>query len=331
MRAMVLERIRPAEQSPLGLRDVRIPDPSPGELRVRVHCCGICHTDLHTIEGDLVPHKTPVIPGHQIVGTIEALGAGLRSHKEGDRVGIPWLHSTDGSCHFCTTARENLCDAARFTGYDVDGGYAEYALANGDFAFAIPGEFDHGAAAPLLCAGVIGYRSLRMSGAEKGDCLGLYGFGGSAHLVLQFARYLGCQVYVFTRGAEHRELARELGAAWVGAAEDDPPSKLDAAIIFAPSGSLVSHALRVLAKGATLALAGITMTDIPSISYSLLYHERKIVSVANSTRNDVYECLELANDARVKTEIRSYPLEQANQALADLKHSGIRGAGVLML
>jgi propanol-preferring alcohol dehydrogenase len=329
MRAMVLDKPSPAESSPLKLREVPRPTPGSGELRVRVHCCGLCHTDLHTIEGDLALPKLPVIPGHQIVGTVDAVGSGVRQPKEGDRVGIPWLHSTDGTCAYCLNGQENLCDSAQFTGYHVDGGYAEYTLARADFAFHIPAIFSDEHAAPLLCAGIIGYRSFRLSHARSGERLGLYGFGASAHLVLQFARHLGCEIYVFTRTPAHRELACKLGAAWVGGAEENPPGQLDAAIIFAPAGSLVRDALRVLRKGGTLALAGITMSPIPELEYSLLYHERSIVSVANSTRQDCREFLQLAADVPAQTEVQVFDLAQANDALQALKHSRIRGAGVL--
>jgi alcohol dehydrogenase, propanol-preferring len=331
MRAMVLDKPSPAESSPLRLRDVAQPTPGPGEIRVKVHCCGLCHTDLHTVEGDLTLPRLPVIPGHQIVGTIDAVGSAVHELKEGDRVGIPWLHSTDGTCAYCLNEQENLCDAAQFTGYHVDGGYAEYAIARADFAFPIPSIFSDDNAAPLLCAGIIGYRSFRLSRVLIGERLGLYGFGASAHLVLQFARHLGCEVYVFTRAAAHRELARKLGAAWVGGAEENPPGPLDAAIIFAPAGSLVRDALRVLGKGGTVALAGITMSRIPELEYSLLYHERSIVSVANSTRQDCREFLQLAADVPLQTEIEVFDLEQANSALQALKHSRIGGAGVLRI
>lgn len=326
---MVLEKPGPAEASPLQLREVAAPAPAPGEVRVKVHCCGLCHTDLHTVEGDLMLPKLPVIPGHQIVGTIDAVGDGVRERKEGDRVGIPWLHSTDGTCEYCLNEQENLCDAAQFTGYHVDGGYADYAVARAEFAFPIPPVFSDENAAPLLCAGIIGYRSFRLSRVLIRECLGLYGFGASAHLVLQFARHLGCEVYVFTRTPAHRELARKLGAAWVGGAEENPPGQLDAAIIFAPAGSLVRDALRVLRKGGTVALAGITMSRIPEIEYSLLYQERSLCSVANSTRQDCHEFLQLAADVPLRTEIQLFDLEQANLALHALKKSEIAGAGVL--
>lgn len=328
---MVLERPQPIGQSPLRLQEIAIPAPGPGEIRVRVRCCGLCHTDLHTVEGDLPLPKLPVVPGHQIVGIVDALGEGVRSLREGDRVGIPWLHFTCGQCRYCRSGFENLCDQARFTGYHVNGGYAEFTVVHEEFAHPISEEFSDDNAAPLLCAGIIGYRSYRLSGVRAGENLGLYGFGASAHLVLQLARYQGCEVFVFTRAQAHRDLAAKLGAAWVGAAEDTPPQPLDASIIFAPAGSLVPHALRVLRKGGTLALAGITMSPLPQLDYSLLYHERVIRSVANSTRQDCREFLSLAADVPLQTEIEIFDLEQANQALHAMKNSQIKGAGVLRI
>jgi len=329
MRAMVLERPAPVEGAPLRLRDVPVPAPARGEIRVRVRVCGLCHTDLHTVEGDVALPVLPIVPGHQIVATVDALGDGVGTFAPGDRVGIPWLHATDGTCAYCRRGDENLCDAARFTGYHVDGGYAEHAVVGEAFAYRIPDAFDDEHAAPLLCAGVIGYRSLRLAAARPGDRLGLYGFGASAHLVLQMARHLGCEVYVFTRGAAHRQLATTLGAAWVGGAEETPPRPLDAAIVFAPAGALVPAALRVTRKGATVALAGITMSPIPEMDYALLYHERTLRSVANSTRDDARALLRLAAEVPLRTEVRVYELPDANRALQDLKRSRIEGAGVL--
>jgi alcohol dehydrogenase, propanol-preferring len=331
MRAMVLDRPRLVDESPLALRGLPMPTPAPGEIRVRVHCCGLCHTDLHTVEGDLRLPKLPVVPGHQIVGTVDAIGNGVNAFKEGDRVGIPWLHSTCGKCEYCRRGLENLCESAQFTGYHVDGGYAEYATVNESYAYPIPKVFSDENAAPLLCAGIIGYRAYRQSGIARGQRLGLYGFGASAHLVLQFARHLGCEVYVFTRAAAHRDLASSLGAAWVGAAEDAESHSLDAAIIFAPAGSLIPHALRALRKAGSLVLAGITMSAIPQMDYALIYHERTIRSVANSTRQDAREFLELAADVPLQTEIQVFNLEQANLALQALKKSEIKGAGVLRI
>ena len=326
---MVLHRACPVEQSPLQLKEIPTPTPGRGELRVRVRCCGLCHTDLHTVEGDLPLPKLPLVPGHQIVGIVDAVGAGVRRRREGDRVGIPWLYSTDQSCDYCRRGLENLCEQARFTGYHVNGGYAEYAIVHEDYSYEIPQIFSDENAAPLLCAGIIGYRSYRLSGIRPDECLGLYGFGASAHLVLQLARHQGCEVYVYTRTQSHRELAVQLGAAWVGTAEDIGPCPLDAAIIFAPAGALVPKVLRALRKGGTLALAGITMSAIPQMDYSLLYHERVVRSVANSTREDCREFLELAAEVPLRTEIQTFPLDQANQALQALKESEIKGAGVL--
>ena len=329
MRAMVLEHPGSVDSAPLALKEILTPDPGPHAIRIHIRCCGLCHTDLHTVEGELKLPRLPLVPGHQIVGVVDAIGAGVSKFKVGDRVGIPWLHSTCGKCKFCLSGLENLCEFAQFTGLHVNGGYAEATVVPEDYAYDIPPAFSDESAAPLLCAGIIGYRSFRLSGARKGDRLGLYGFGASAHLVLQFAKYLGCEVYVFTRAQTHRELAMRLGAAWVGAAEDNPPAQLDAAIIFAPAGSLVPHALRALHKGGTLALAGITMSAIPQLDYSLLYHERIIRSVANSTRQDAREFLELAAEIPLQSEVQVFDLEHANQALLALKRSGISGAGVL--
>jgi propanol-preferring alcohol dehydrogenase len=331
MRAMVLTEQRSIESSPLQLRDVPLPTPDAGQVRIQVRVCGICHTDLHTVEGDVALQKTPVIPGHQIIGSVDVLGKGFTTVKEGDRVGVPWIYSTDGTCGYCRRGSENLCDNARFTGLHADGGYAEAMLVDEHFCFPIPDSFDDEHAAPLLCAGVIGYRSLRLSNAKLGDRLALYGFGASAHIVLQMARHVGCEVYVMTRTPAHRELALSLGAAWAGTADADPPAPFDSAIIFAPAGELVRDALRNLRKGGTLALAGITMSQIPPMDYSLLYQERVVRSVANSTREDVRECLRLAAKVPVKTEVETFALEQANEALMAMKHSRIRGAGVLCI
>ncbi len=329
MRAMVLERTAPAEQNPLQMRELPDPEPAGGEVRLRVECCALCHTDLHTVEGDLQLPRIPVVPGHQVIATVTGAGPGVRRWREGDRVGVPWLYSTCGACEFCKRGAENLCDRIRFTGLHVDGGYAEAMVVPEEFTYALPKGFASTSAAPLLCAGVIGYRAYCLSGVHNGDRLGLYGFGASAHIVLQFARFLGCEIYVYTRTPAHQELARKLGAAWVGRAEDQATAKLDAAIIFAPSGALVRNALLAVRKGGTVALAGITMSDIPELPYELLYQERILRSVANSTRQDVREFLDLAADVPVQAEVQLYSLEQANQALQDLKHSRIRGAGVL--
>jgi alcohol dehydrogenase, propanol-preferring len=327
---MVLAKPKPVEESPLELREIPAPAPGSGEIRVRVRACGVCHTDLHTVEGDLPLPKLPLIPGHQIVGVVETMGRGVRQFHDGDRVGIPWLHSTCGVCQYCRRGVENLCEQACFTGYHADGGYAEATLVAEPFAYRLPNQFTDVEAAPLLCAGVIGYRALRLSNVRPGERLGLYGFGASAHVVIQLARHQGCEVYVFTRAPVHQELARTLGAAWAGPAQDHPPALLDAAIIFAPAGSLALDALRVLRRGGTVALAGVTMSPIPEINYDkLLYHERILRSVANSTRADVRELLSLAAEIPVRIEAESFDLADANRALQLMKQSKIRGAGVL--
>jgi len=326
---MVLENPGAAEESPLSLRDIPLPTPRPGQIRVHVSCCGVCHTDLHIVEGDLPLHKKPVVPGHQVVGIVDALGPGAGKFKEGERAGIIWLHSTDGTCSYCRSARENLCDNARFTGYDVDGGYAEAVLVPEAFAYKMPEGFADENAAPLLCAGVIGYRAFRLSGVQRGQRLGLYGFGASAHIVLQVARHLGCEVHVFTRAQAHRELAGRLGATFVGDARDAAPGSLDAAIMFAPAGALVPESLRALRKGGTVALAGITMSPIHAMDYGLIYHERVLRSVANSTRQDARELLDIAAEIPVQTSVTMFSLEQANDAVVAMKHSRVEGAAVL--
>ena len=328
---MVLDSPKKAEEYPLALRDLPRPAPGDGAIRVRVMTCGVCHTDLHIVEGELKLPRLPIVPGHQIVGVVDAAGPGARRFREGDRVGIPWLQSTCGQCRYCRKGLENLCENARFTGFHVDGGYAEATVVNEDFAYPLPKNFSDLEAAPLLCAGIIGYRSLRLSGVERGDRLGLYGFGGSAHIVLQLARHRGCEVYVFTRSEEHRQLARELGAAWAGTADEKPLAELDGAIIFAPAGKLVPNALRAMRKGGTVALAGITMSPIPEMDYALLYHERVLRSVANSTREDARELLRAAAEIPLRTEVQAFKLEEANAALQALKHSEIRGAAVLVI
>ena len=331
MRAMFLEKPGPVDSAPLRLREVPAPTPAAGEVRVRVHCCGVCHTDLHTVEGELQLPKLPIIPGHQVVGVIDSMGAGVQIFRGGERVGIPWLNWTDGTCHYCRAGQENLCDHARFTGLHVDGGYAEYVVINENFAYPIPEPFSDLNAAPLLCAGMIGYRSFRLSNLPENGRLGLYGFGASAHIVIQLARHLGHEVYVFTRSPKHRELATRLGAAWVGTAEEKAPAELDSAIIFAPAGALVLDALRAIRKAGTVTLAGITMSPIPRMDYSLIYQEKILRSVSNLTRQDAREFLALAAQVLVRTEVQSYPLESANQALSDLKHSRFDGAAVLQI
>ncbi len=331
MKAIRLSKVQQIEQSPLELVDLPTPTPGPGEIRLRVEACGICRTDLHIIEGDLPLPKLPLVPGHQIVGLVDQVGKGVTRFQKGDRLGVPWLFSTCGRCAFCQRGQENLCDEGRFTGYHVDGGYAEFVVAPEAFAHLLPSRFGPTQVAPLLCAGVIGFRALRQSNIEPGQRLGLYGFGGSAHIAIQIAVHWGCEVFVFTRSEAHRALARDLGAHWTGSAKDDPPAKLDSAVVFAPAGALVLEALRVLAKGGTVALAGITMSPIPELDYSLIYPERTVLSVANSTRQDVVDLLKLAADIPIRPEVQTFPLEEANHALQLLKRSQFRGAGVLTI
>ena len=332
MKAMLLREPKPAEERPLELTDLPLPAPGPGEIRLAVRVCGVCRTDLHTVEGDLPLPKLPLVPGHQIVGVVEARGAGATRFEIGRRVGVPWLYRTCGGCEFCRGGLENLCREAQFTGLHADGGYAEAMVVHEDFAYPIPEGFSDMEAAPLLCAGIIGYRALRLSEVQPGQRLGLYGFGGSAHVTIQVARHWGCEVYVFTRSEGHRRLARELGAVWVGGAEDTPPAKMHSSIIFAPAGELVPEALRVLERGGTLALAGVTMTPIPKLDYDrLLYWERTVRSVANFTRRDAFELLQAAAEIPIHTTVQTFPLEAANEALLALKRSEIDGTGVLVI
>jgi len=294
-----------------------------------VQVCGVCRTDLHVIEGELPPKRSPVIPGHQVVGRIAAKGAGAKRFPAGTRVGIAWLHKTDGTCEYCRRGEENLCDAPLFTGYSVNGGYAEYIVAPEDFVYAIPAEFPDEQAAPLLCAGIIGYRCLKLSGIQGGERLGFYGFGAAAHVAIQVARHWGVEVYAATRDARHQALARELGARWTGGTLEQPPVKLDAAIVFAPAGEIVPAALQALRKGGRLILGGIHMSAIPSIAYELLYQERMIRSVANNTRKDGEDFLQLAAEIPVRTHVQVFPLAEANRALNALKNDAIPGAAVL--
>ena len=331
MKAMLLSAPAPIEASPLALDELPRPDPGPGQIRIRVRVCGVCHTDLHTVEGELALPKLPLVPGHQIVGIVDALGAGVTRFQVSDRVGVPWLHQACGTCDYCQRGAENLCESAQFTGLHVDGGYAQYALAPADFSYPIPDIFSDAEASPLLCAGIIGYRSLRLSEIQPGQRLGLYGFGASAHIAIQVARHWDCQVYVFTRTESHRQLARELGAVWVGDARDDPGVRLQGSITFAPVGWIVPEALRVLDKGGTLAINAIHMSPIPELPYRLIYHERTVRSVANSTRQDAEELLAVAAEIPIRTAVQTFPLEEANQALQALKASQIDGAAALRI
>jgi len=331
MRAMQLRQPTPVSEEPLAATEVELPRPGPHQVRLKIHTCGICHTDLHIVEGDLELPRLPIIPGHQIVGIVEAAGEGATRHRIGDRLGVPWLHETCGQCRYCRADKENLCENIRFTGLHANGGFTEYVVVGEKFAYPIPDIFSDVEAAPLLCAGIVGYRSLRLSQVQPGQRLGLYGFGASAHLIIQVARHWKCEVFVFTRSEEHRKLARSLGAVWTGGAEDDPGALMDSSIIFAPAGWLVPAALRCLDRGGTLALGGIHMSPIPEMAYDLLWHERTIRSVANSTRQDALDFLEVAAEIPVKTETETFSLDQANEALLRLKRSEINGAGVLQI
>jgi alcohol dehydrogenase, propanol-preferring len=352
MRAMVLD----APRRPLRLAEVPIPEPVGGQALIKVHACAVCRTDLHIADGELTQPKLPLILGHQIVGTVVRLGEGCEAAPRGAdptdatrgaggptsvapllvapgvRVGVPWLGYTCGRCHFCLTGRENLCDQARFTGYQIDGGYAEYALADTRFCFPLPPLFADLQAAPLLCAGLIGYRSLRMAG-EHLRTLGIYGFGAAAHIVTQVARHKGVRVFAFTRpgDTDAQAFARDMGAVWAGSTAETAPEPLDAALIFAPAGDLVPTALRALGKGGVCVCGGIHMSDIPSFPYEILWGERAVRSVANLTRLDGEEFLALAPVVPVRTEVQIYPLEGANQALADLRNGHVRGAAVLVV
>jgi len=329
MQACVLQKPAKVETNPLAYIDVPAPQPASGEVLVRVNYCGVCRTDLHVVEGELPPGKSPVIPGHQVVGMVEKLGAGALKFAPGTRVGIAWLHHTDGTCQYCRSGAENLCDNPAFTGYTVDGGYAEYIVAPQDFVYAIPEQFPDEQAAPLLCAGIIGFRSLRLSGIQPGGKLGFYGFGAAAHVAIQVARHWNVEVYAATRDARHQKLALELGAKWAGGTLAVPPEKLDAAIVFAPAGEIVPAALAALRKGGTLVLGGIHMSPIPSLDYDLLYQERMIRSVANNTREDGRDFLRIAAEIPIRTRVQIFPLREANRALNALKNDAIPGAAVL--
>jgi propanol-preferring alcohol dehydrogenase len=331
MKAMVAEKQAGISTHPLTLKEVPTPEPEKGELLLRISACGICHTDLHVVEGDLPPKKIPIIPGHQVVGRVEKVGEGISTFRKGDRVGVPWLHWACGKCRYCKKGNENLCEQAKFTGYHVNGGFAEYMTVPADFAYRIPDVFDDLHAAPLLCAGIIGYRSLRLSGIQPGQRLGLFGFGASAHLAIQVAVHWKCEVYVFSRSAEHRKLAEALGARWTGTADQRPPHLLDSAILFAPVGHLVHNALNVLDKGGTLAINAIYLSPIPQLPYEAIYHEKTVRTVANSTRQDAREFLKVAAEIPIRTEIETFRLEEANQALEKLKSAAIQGAGVLKI
>src|SRR5437867_4286586 len=331
MRALALVAPAPIETEPLRLEARPAPSPETGEILVRVNACGVCRTDLHLVEGELPPVRPSIVPGHQVVGRVERAGSGARRFRPGDRVGIAWLRHTCGLCEACRGGRENLCEHAEFTGYHADGGFADHAVVSESFAYSIPSVFGDAEAAPLLCAGIIGYRALKLSEVEPGDRLGIYGFGASAHVTLQVARARGCEVFVCTRQASHRELARRLGATWAGDIREPMPAKTDGTIVFAPVGDLVPLALQNLARGGTLALAGIYMTPVPALEYERdLFYERSIRSVTANTRADGEALLAEAARIPIRPETTTFPLEEANRALQLLKRGAFAGAGVLL-
>jgi propanol-preferring alcohol dehydrogenase len=332
MKAAILTTPAPIDTSPLHVGELPLPEPAPNEIRVRVQACGICRTDLHVVEGELPPQAEHIVPGHQAVGVVDRRGSAAARFKEGDRVGIAWLRSTCAVCRYCQADNENLCPQARFTGYHANGGYAEYALVREDFAYALPANLSAAEATPLLCAGIIGYRALRRADLRPGGRLGLYGFGSSAHIAIQVARHLGCTVYVMTRDERHQQLARQLGAVWAGGAAAMPPEKLDSAVLFAPVGHLVLPALAALDQGGTLALAGIYLTDIPTLNYERhLFHEKNLRSVTANTRRDGEELLRIAAEIPIRPQTTTFTLDQANRALQQLKHDAIQGSGVLLV
>ncbi len=331
MRAQVLRAAAPIARRPLELIERPAPEPGPREVRVRVRACACCRTDLHVVEGDLELTRLPVVPGHQVVGTVDALGSACERFALGDRVGVAWLHETCGVCEFCRRGEENLCELARFTGWTADGGYADAVTVPEAFAVTLPAGLGDVEAAPLLCAGVIGYRALRRAEVQPGDRVALFGFGASAHLAIQLLHHWGCEVVVLTRGERHRALARELGAAFVGGAAELPPAPCDRAGVFAPAGELVPVALDAVRPGGTVSLAGIHMSDIPSFEYRRLWRERTLRSVANMTRRDAEEFMALAVEAGIRSEFETYPLEDANEALLAVKGDAVRGAAVLQI
>lgn len=332
MKVMLLEHEADINTAPLKFRDIPLPEPGPSQIRVKVKICGICRTDLHVVEGDLPTNIRPIIPGHQIVGIVDQIGESVTILKKGDRIGISWLQYTCGSCEFCQSGRENLCAQSVFSGYHVHGGFAEYALVSENFAYPIPPSFSDEEAAPLLCAGIIGYRALSRSQILPGQRLGLYGFGASAHITIQIARHWGCAVYVFSHRLEHQKLAQELGATWVGNSTDSPPEKLHSAIIFAPAGHLVSSALQALQRGGTVAIAGIHMSAISSLDYARdLFQERTLQSVTSNTQKDGLDFLRMAAEIPIRPHTQTFQLEEANLALQQLKAGNINGAGVLRI
>jgi len=332
MRAMVVQRPGTIESNPLGLVEVEKPQPGAGEILVRVRACGVCRTDLHIAEGELAPKRPRIIPGHEVVGVVEKIGEGSSRFAPGARVGIAWLRETCGVCGFCRRGRENLCREARFTGWDRDGGYAQWAVVHENFAYALPDSLSDAEIAPLLCAGIVGYHAIKRAEVKPGATVGLYGFGSSAHLAIQVLKHWNCTVFVMSRGGKHRELAEELGAAWVGSAEESPPASLDAAILFAPAGDLVLPAMEALDRGGILAVAGIYLTPVPAMDYERhLFFERELRSVTANTRLDGDEFLRLAGEIPIRPRVVPMELEEANRALLMLKQDQLKGAAVLQI
>lgn len=331
MKAMLMDRPRPLEENPLRLADVPVPEPGPGEIRVKIAICGVCRTDVHIVEGELPSHRLPLIPGHQIVGIVDRIGEAVAGIELGTRVGIPWLYRTCGVCRFCRLGRENLCDNAQYTGYDVDGGFAEFVVVPAEFCYPLPGRYADQEAAPLLCAGVIGFQAYQATGLREPARLGLFGFGSSAHIVCQVARHLGHEVFVVSRTERELELARGLGAVWTGHADDDPGVLLDAVIVFAPSGELMVRALSRIDKGGRVVSAGIYATPLPGFDYSAIYPEKTLTSIANTSRRDIRSFLAVASECRINVAVTTYPLAEANQALLNIKLSRVSGSSVLVI
>ena len=331
MKAMVLEKQQRLEEQPLKLKDVSTPEPKDDEIRIRIEICGACRTDLHIVEGELPAHKMPVIPGHQIVGSVDKVGKKVTTWKIGERAGVPWLYKTCGQCKYCKTGRENLCNKALFTGYDADGGFAQFAVVHKDFAYRLPENYSHKEAAPLLCAGVIGFQAFQATGLRNRGKLGLFGFGSSAHIIIQVAVHLGLDVYVVSRTQKELDLAKRLGARWVGHIDDDMGTLLDAGIVFAPSGELLVESLKKVDKGGRIISAGIYTSPLPGFEYALIYPEKCLASIAHTTRKNVQSFLDVASEFKIKSQINEYKLEEANQALLNIKHSKISGSTILLI
>ncbi len=331
MKAMVLEQQANLENYPLKLKEVRIPEPEDKEIRLQISVCGVCRTDLHIVEGELPAHKMPVIPGHQIVGRIDKTGAKAKKYKIGQRLGIPWLYKTCGKCKYCRSGKENLCENAMFTGYDADGGFAEYVIVEEDFAYPLPENYTDKEVAPLLCAGVIGYQAFKATGLKNSGKLGLFGFGSSAHILLQICNHLGIETYVVSRTETELKLAEKLGAKWTGSIDKDMGTLLDAVIVFAPSGELLVKALKKIDKGGIVVSAGIYTTPLPGFDYSYIYPEKTLCSVAHTSRNNVKEFLKIAGEFKIETKINEYKLTDANIALLNIKNSKVSGSSILII